>query len=85
MRATPERRPSDPRDRDATLLHRLAQRLEDVASELGQLIEEQHAGIGERPPITPEAVPWARAVLRDIETHRPTRRLKIERSTTVGR
>ena len=41
-----DRGPPDPRDRDATLLHRLAQRLEDVASELGQLIEEQDALVG---------------------------------------
>ena len=42
------RRPTDPRDRDPTLLHRLAERLEDVASELRQLVEEQHALIGQR-------------------------------------
>ena len=34
-------------DRDAPLLHRLAQRLEDVAVELGQLIEEEHSLMGQ--------------------------------------
>ena len=42
-----DRRATDPRDRDPTLLHRLAERLEDVAPELGQLVEEQDALVGE--------------------------------------
>ncbi len=34
-------------DRDRSLLERLAQRLEDVPAELGQLVEEEHAVVGE--------------------------------------
>ena len=37
-----------PRDHDALLLERLAQHLEDTPSEFGQLVEEQHAVVGQR-------------------------------------
>ena len=47
-RAGKRRRPAGPGDRDAALLERLAERLEDVAIELGQLVEEQDALVGQR-------------------------------------
>ena len=40
-------RPAGPDDRDATVLERLAQRLQDVPVELRQLVEEQDAVIRE--------------------------------------
>ena len=43
-----ERVPADARDRDHAVLERLPQRLENGARELGQLVEEQHAVMGER-------------------------------------
>ena len=51
-----DRRASGTRDGDPALLHRLTKRLEHVARELGQLVEEQDALISERAPITPEVV-----------------------------
>ncbi len=42
------RRPSHPGDRDPALLERLPKRFEDIAIELGQLIEEQDTFMGER-------------------------------------
>jgi hypothetical protein len=41
-------RADHPGDCDAALLERLAQHLEDVLAELRQLVEEQHAVMGER-------------------------------------
>jgi hypothetical protein len=41
-----DHRASRPDDRDPALLERLAQRLEDIPAELGQLVEEQHALVG---------------------------------------
>ena len=43
-----ERVAPDARDRDHAVLERLPQRLENGARELGQLVEEQHAAMGER-------------------------------------
>ena len=42
-----ERMPADPGDRDNTVLERLAQRLEHGPRELGQLVHQQHAAMGE--------------------------------------
>ena len=50
-----ERVPADPRDRDDAVLERLAQRLEDRARELGQLVEQQHAAVRERDLARPRA------------------------------
>ncbi len=40
-------RSARPRQHDRALLHRLAEHLEHMASELGQLVEEEHAVVGE--------------------------------------
>ena len=42
-RAGKDRRPAHPRDRDPTVLHRLAERLEDITAEFRQLVEEEDA------------------------------------------
>src|SRR5205814_2741089 len=39
---------ADPRDRDRSVLQRLAQRLERVPRELGKLVEEEHATVRKR-------------------------------------
>ncbi len=43
-----DRRPADPRDRHMPVLHRLPERLQRGSIELGQLVEKEHAVVGER-------------------------------------
>lgn len=63
----------DARDRDLAFLDRLPQRLEHVASELGQLVEEEHAQVREAHLSSPRdrAAPHQR-----LQAHRVMRRPK---------
>ena len=81
-----DRRPTDPRDRDAALLERLAERLQHVAPELRQLVEEQHALIGERHLAGRQARPAAdHRGVRQRVVRRPERRPPDEAADRAAR
>jgi hypothetical protein len=53
--------PADARDGDDAVLEGLAERLEDGARELRQLVEEEHAVMGQRSGMSPEGAQIQRA------------------------
>src|SRR5262249_4659902 len=69
-----QHRAGAPRDGDPTLLERLAERLQDVTAELGKLVEEEDAVVGERDFARPDGTAAAEeGRVRERAVRRPDR------------